>query len=83
MRVTLEQLYLGKSTRIKEKEYFTTEQYVMPFIDRMSKFTDKFEIQVKPADQISLTNDGEVNLENKKLCNKLKETDLFLNLTSK
>ena len=64
MRVTLEQLYLGKSTRIKEKEYFTTEQYVMPFIDRMSKFTDKFEIQVKPADQISLTNDGEVNFEN-------------------
>lgn len=64
MEITLEQLYAGKATRIKEKEYFTTEQYVTPFIDRMSKFTDNFTIQVKPADQISLNKDGEVNFEN-------------------
>lgn len=30
----------------------------------MSKFTDNFTIQVKPADQISLNKDGEVNFEN-------------------
>lgn len=64
MEITLEQLYAGKATRIKEKEYFTTEQYVTPFIDRMSKFTNNFTIQVKPADQISLNKDGEVNFEN-------------------
>lgn len=63
MNVSLEQLYAGKATRIKEKEYFKTEQYVMPFIDRMSKYTDKFEIQVKPAKQISLNSDGEMNFE--------------------
>lgn len=64
MEITLEQLMLGKATRIKEREYFTTEQYVTPFLDRMSKYTDKFAIQVKPADQISLNHDGEVNFEN-------------------
>jgi hypothetical protein len=64
VEITLEQLMLGKATRIKEREYFTTEQYVTPFLDRMSKYTDKFEIQVKPADQISLNHDGEVNFEN-------------------
>lgn len=64
MDVTLAQLFAGKATRIKEKEYFSTEQYVTPFLDRMSKYTDKFEIQVKPADQISLNNTGEVDFEN-------------------
>lgn len=64
MLINLNQLMLGKATKIKDKEYFSTEQYVTPFIDRMSKFTDKFTIQVKPADQISLTKDGEVNFEN-------------------
>jgi len=64
MEITTEQLLLGKATKIRDKEYFTTEQYVAPFIDRMSKFTNKFTIQVKPADQISLTKDGEVNFEN-------------------
>lgn len=55
---------LGKATRIKDKEYFSTENYVMPFIDRMSKYTDKFTLQVKPADQISLNDSGDINFEN-------------------
>ena len=63
MLINLKQLMLGKATKIKNKEYFTTKDYVMPFIDRMSKFTDKFEIQVKPADQISLNSNGEMNFE--------------------
>lgn len=63
MEITIDQLLRGKATRIKDKEYFTTEQYVTPFLERMAKFTDNFIIQVKPADQISLTPNGDVNFE--------------------
>jgi hypothetical protein len=63
MELTIDQLLQGKATRIKDKEYFTTEQYVVPFLERMSKFTNEFIIQAKPADQISLTLDGDVNFE--------------------
>ena len=63
MEITIDQLLRGKATRIKDKEYFTTEQYVTPFLERMAKFTDDFIIQAKPADQISLTPNGDVNFE--------------------
>lgn len=63
MELTIDQLLQGKATRIKDKEYFTTEQYVVPFLERMSKFTNDFIIQAKPADQISLTPNGDVNFE--------------------
>ena len=63
MELTIDQLLQGKATRIKDKEYFTTEQYVVPFLERMSKFTIEFIIQAKPADQISLTPNGDVNFE--------------------
>ena len=63
MELTIDQLLQGKATKIKDKEYFSTEQYVLPFIERMSKFTSEFIIQAKPADQISLTIDGDVNFE--------------------
>lgn len=63
MEIDLNLLLKGKATRIKDKEYFTTEQYVVPFLERMSKFTNEFIIQAKPADQISLTIDGDVNFE--------------------
>ena len=63
MELTIDQLLQGKATRIKDKEYFTTEQYVVPFLERMSKFTNEFIIQSIPADQISLTPNGDVNFE--------------------
>jgi len=63
MELTVEQLLQGKATKIKEKEFFTTEAYVKPFFDRMSKYTEEFIINVKPADQISLTPSGEVNFD--------------------
>jgi hypothetical protein len=63
MNIDLNLLLKGKATRIKDKEYFTTEQYVVPFLERMSKLTNEFIIQVKPADQISLTPNGDVNFE--------------------
>lgn len=63
MDLTIDQLLQGKATRIKEREYFSTKQYVEPFLERMSKYTDEFIIQAKPADQISLTPNGDVNFE--------------------
>ena len=63
MELTVEQLLQGKATKIKEKEFFTTKAYVEPFFDRMSKYTEEFIINVKPADQISLTPNGEVNFD--------------------
>lgn len=63
MELTIDQLLRGKATQIKGKEYFSTAGYVEPFLERMSKFTDDFRVQVIPASQISLTNDGEINTE--------------------
>ena len=63
MELTVEQLLQGKATKIKKKEFFTTKAYVEPFFDRMSKYTEEFIINVKPADQISLTPSGEVNFD--------------------
>lgn len=58
MELTIEELLAGKSTIIKNKEYFPTAQYVEPFLDKMSKYTDKFIIRAKPADQMSITKDS-------------------------
>jgi len=57
---TLEEVLQGKATRIKNKDYFKTADYLEPFIERMSKFTDNFSIKVKMPDQITLTEDGNV-----------------------
>lgn len=63
MELTLQQAIQGKATQIKGKAYLDTESYIMPFIEKMSAFTDKFIINAIPADQISLTPSGEMNLE--------------------
>lgn len=63
MNITIEELLKGKPTRIKGKEYFRTEAYVTPFLERMSKYTNDFSVQVRLPDQISLTQEGEVNAE--------------------
>jgi hypothetical protein len=63
MELTIEQLLQGKATKIKDREFFTTKAYVEPFLDRMFKYTEEFIINVKPADQISLTPNGEVNFD--------------------
>ena len=59
MELTLEQALKGKATQIKGKEYLSTEAYITPFLERMSKFTDDFRIQAIPADQISISEDNE------------------------
>lgn len=57
MDINLSELYKGKSTVIKTKEFFPTKTYVEPFIERMSKFTSDFRITVKLPDQMTTTRD--------------------------
>jgi hypothetical protein len=57
---TLDEVLQGKATRIKSKDYRKTSDYLNPFLDRMSKYTDNFTVKVKMPDQITLTDDGNV-----------------------
>lgn len=54
MEITLEELYNGKSTLIKKKQYFSTKEYIDPFIQELSKFTSTFICKVKEPTQITL-----------------------------
>lgn len=63
MEITLNDLLKGKSTKIKGKEYFSTEQYVTPFLDKLSKYTNNFEVQAILPNQISLTKEGDINYD--------------------
>ena len=58
MDITIQDLLKGKSTVIKNKEFFETKRYVEPFIERMSKFTDDFRVQVKLPDQMTTINNN-------------------------
>jgi len=59
MEITQDLLLKGKPTIIKGKEYLPTSDYVSPFFDEMSKFTDKFIIKVQTPNQITLTDGDE------------------------
>ena len=63
MNLTIDELLKGKATRIKGKDYLPTEGYVVPFLERLSQFTNDFRVQAKLPDQMSLTKDNEINLE--------------------
>ena len=63
MKVSIDELLRGKSTRIKGKDFLSTAAYVEPFLERMGKFTNDFEVQVKLPDQITLTKDKNIDLE--------------------
>lgn len=45
----------GKSTLIKNKQYFSAKDYIQPFLDRMDTMGASYICQVKPAEQVSLT----------------------------
>lgn len=63
MDIQLDDLLKGKQTRIKDKEYFETEAYVNPFLERMNKITSDFRVKVELPPQVTLTKEGDVNLE--------------------
>jgi hypothetical protein len=52
MRETLQNTYQGYATTIKNKSYFSTRQYVEPFINAVSTFANKHICEVKLADQL-------------------------------
>lgn len=54
---TIKDLFLGKPTVIKTKEFLPTRNYVEPFLNRMSAFTNDFRIQVKTPDQVTKTDE--------------------------
>lgn len=59
MEITLDLLFKGKPTIIKEKTFLPTEEYVKEFVETMSKFTDKFIVNVALPSQLTLTNKEE------------------------
>jgi hypothetical protein len=63
MRLDLETLLKGKATEIKGKNYFATADYVEPFLERMSKVTDDFRVEVKLPDQITKTKEGNIDMD--------------------
>lgn len=63
MEIKVEQLLKGKPTRIKNKAYFGTAQYVEPFLEKMSKFTDDFRVEVQVPDQVTRTVTGDINTD--------------------
>lgn len=60
MEIKLNELLSGKGTRIRNNEYLPTAAYVEPFLERLSKITNDFRIQVKLPDQVTLNKDGEI-----------------------
>ena len=65
MEVTIQDLLEGKSTILKNKEYFPTKTYVEPFLEKMSKYTNEFLVKVKEADQMSVTKDTKDQIYNR------------------
>lgn len=63
MEITIDELLKGKATKIKKNEYFPTAAYVEPFLERMSKFTNDFRVQVKLPDQVTKTIDGKICMD--------------------
>lgn len=64
IELKLDDIYRGKATMIKDNKYFSTQQYVEPFVDKVDKMCQgNFIIKAQPANQISLTPQGDVNME--------------------
>ena len=64
LELKLDEIYRGKATMIKDNKYFSTQQYVEPFIDKVDKMCQgNFIVKVQPANQISLTPQGDINTE--------------------
>ena len=61
MEVSVQELLEGKSTIIKNREFFPTKTYVEPFLENMSKYTSDFSVRVDTPSQMSTTG-GETDI---------------------
>ena len=57
----LETLYEGKQCYVNDRKYKTTEEYIKPFVDIMSKYTDKFIVRAERPAQMTM--DEKSNLD--------------------
>ena len=55
---TKEELLKGKSTLIKNKQYLSAKDYCQPFFDKLDILKPDYIIRVKPAEQVSITNNN-------------------------
>ncbi len=55
MEITLDKLLKGKSTIIKDRNYLSTSDYINPFLEQMSSFTDRFVVKVQTPEQMTTT----------------------------
>lgn len=65
MEINIDTLLQGRATTIKGKNYLPTKAYVEPFLERMSKFTDDFRVQVKTPDQLAIEEDTPIDIYNR------------------
>lgn len=63
MKITINELLAGKATKIKEREYFQTEAYVTPFLERMQKITSDFRVEVRLPEQVTITKKEDLDLD--------------------
>jgi len=63
MNITLDELFKGKATRIKDATYRETEAYVTPFLERINKLTDKVTVNVELPKQVTITKHEDLNFD--------------------
>lgn len=61
MSINIDDLLKGQSTTIKGNEFLSTEAYITPFLDRVSKLTNDFVCRAISPNQLSINKNGEVN----------------------
>lgn len=57
----------GKPTSIKNKTYLSAQQYISPFVERLTPLGATFKCYVKPSEQSSIT-DGSVDVVYNRVC---------------
>lgn len=65
MGITSQKLLEGTAIIIKDREFLPTKDYVNPFIEEMSKFTDNFIIRVEEPQQKLITDQNDNTTFNK------------------
>ena len=64
MDITLAELLRGKGTKIKDKEYYPTEAYIEPFLNRIDKIQGvEYKVAVELPKQITITKKEDVNFD--------------------
>lgn len=63
MEINIDQLLKGKGTKIRDKEYYQTEAYVTPFMERLQPLTNDFRVKVELPKQVTITRQDDLNFD--------------------